>query len=158
VLLEHADPRIRADAAELLGYLGSKLSVAPLLAKMTNEKLPRPERIQYAVAVSQIPEGWDAASAAQVLEFLALPPSGDDGASFKGNMMQTASHLAKSLTQELRVAAFNSLSAPARTFAVTAPGFNTMGIQVYIDLYKKAASFKEKSDILEKLAAPGTSE
>lgn len=158
VLLDHPDPRIRADAAELLGYLGSARSIAPLLAKITNEKLPRPERIQYAVAVSEIAEGWDATGAAQVLEFLALPPSGDDGASFKGNMTQTAARLAKALSPDLRVATFNTLTPPARTFAVTAPGFNTMGIQVYIDTYQKAATFKEKSDILEKLAAPGTAE
>lgn len=158
MLLDHADARVRSDAAELLGYFGSARSIAPLLAKVADTKLPRPERIQYAVAASQIPEGWDAASTAQVIEFLALPPSGDDGASFKGNMTQTTAQLAKVLSPELRVATFNTLSPAARTFAVTAPGFNTMGIQVYIDTYKKAATFKEKSDILEKLAAPGTAE
>ncbi len=157
-LLKLADRRIAMDAAEILGFIGDGKAVAPLIEKLKDELSPRDERIEYAYALSNIADGWTAASLAETLEFLAAPGPGENGFAFAANLKQFAARLGKNLPAELRNAAFNALTPDTKSFVMGIQGFNEMSVTTILDEYKRAKDSEARKQLLGKIAAMGNDE
>jgi len=157
-LLKSDDKRISMDAAELLGFLGDKRGIAPLLEKLKLELLPRDERIHYAYAASAISDGWTAQTGADMLEFLAMPGPGENGASFASNLAQCTVRLGKYLPAGERSAAFNTLTPGAKSTAVSSQGFDAVSLKTILSEYAKTRDTDQRKLLLGKIASVGTDE
>ncbi len=153
--LKHEDRRVCMDAAELLGFLGDRRGIAPLLEKVKQELLPRDERIHYAYAVTNIADGWTSQNAGELLEFLAMPGPGENGASFAANLAQCSARGSKYLPAEQRLAAFNALTPGAKTKAISGQGFDELSLQTIVDEYTKAKDVEARKLLLGKMASIG---